>query len=71
MDNNITKYEKDNDARLIIPLEEYYELHEDYRGTWCDPDRPEWLGKRTFMPPFAWYSVTCLLIEGESFVIKE
>lgn len=55
-----------------LTTKQYNEIPADYRGTWSNPDRPDWIGKRTAMEGSARIAAglpptgqTALLIEGQ------
>lgn len=56
---------KTDNGNIIIAESVYNDTHKDYKGVW-DVDREgaeEYMGKRTWMPPFSLFNTTCLLVE--------
>ena len=63
---------RDENGTLHVTKRSYYNTSTDFRGTYHDyyNERPDLKGKRTFMPPLCLGYSTCLLIEGNGFVIE-
>lgn len=66
------------EKETIISQSTYDATHKDFKGVW-NVERWDWdnweqvkdqyMGKRIWMPPFALFGHTCLLLEGQSFRI--
>lgn len=63
---------------LYIAQSVYDNTHKDYKGVWTterydwddwEEVREQYIGKRTWMPPFYVFNCTCLCIEGQNFEI--
>lgn len=60
-------------CKVVIAESVYNNTHKDFKGVW-DTERDDWedwekvrsqyMGRRTWMPPFSLFNKTCLLVDG-------
>jgi len=53
-------------CKVVIAESVYNDTHKDFKGVW-DTEREgceEYMGRRTWMPPFSLFNKTCLLVDG-------
>ena len=62
---------KTDSGHVIIAESVYAKTHSAYKGVWTTEREgcEEYMGKRTWMPPFYLFNTTCLLIEGYALTI--
>lgn len=74
MEDKIVK----NENGVFIAESVYENTHRDFKSVWTcerwdwekwEEIRDQYIGKRTWMPPFYLFNTTCLLVEGQNFTI--
>jgi len=63
--------ESDENRLVRVPRAEWDKIPRDYRGNWGNPDRPEYVGKKTVLAGcIVSGGGAGLLVEGVHFVIE-